>query len=116
MSSRRWAGVVLAAGAVLGATSCTSTPVDDGVFTPGPATAAECMEHQPQSPGAAYTGQSPNKLGLTLAVFRYYAQNGTKPYCDGAGPTAVDKQWAQFVVDAQGPVSSVQAILDAPAS
>jgi len=49
-----------------------------------------------------------------LEVFRYYTENGSKPYCDGAGPTAIDKRWARFVVDAQGPVSTVQAILDAP--
>jgi len=110
----RWMAVLAAVGIVLGAGGCSSQPANNGIFNPSTAGAGDCMKHQTQSPGSAYTGDAPSKLGSTLEVFRYYTENGSKPYCDGAGPTAIDKRWARFVVDAQGPVSSVQPILDAP--
>jgi len=114
MRMRRWVALPVAVGIVLVTGSCSSQPANNGIFNPNTAGAGDCMKHQTQSPGSAYTGDAPSKLGSTLEVFRYYTENGSKPYCDGAGPTAIDKRWARFVVDAQGPVSTVQAILDAP--
>lgn len=58
-----------------------------------------CMAHQPAAPGARYTDTTLRRTGETLLVLRYYTTNGTKPYCDGAGPTDTDRAWAKLYVD-----------------
>lgn len=74
----------------------------------------ECMAHQEQPPGESYTVTEQNGLGRNLAVLRYYVDNGSKPYCDGAGPTDADRQWAQFYLEQTSNREPVAAILDAP--
>ena len=68
------------------------------------------MDHQGRSPGTQDTDPSVSMF-ITLPVIRYYKENGSKPYCDGQGPTAIDRQWAQYAVDNGGAADSVQPIL-----
>jgi len=82
--------------AVLTAAGCT----DDG----GPRFDAEsgrdvaCMTHQAEPPGSRYTDPERRNTAEVFAVLRYYTVHGRKPYCDGAGPTEVDRAWARFYV------------------
>jgi len=104
---RRLAGAVVLAAVVL--SGCGS---DDGRFDPG-GDDLECMEHQEDSPGTAYTGGEDSDSAAILQVFRYYVANGSKPYCDGEPPSDNDREWAQLVVDLGGSEASVAPILDA---
>lgn len=42
--------------------------------------------------------------------------NGSKGWCDGAGPTADDRAWAQSSADQTSNRAPVAAVLDAPTS
>lgn len=106
MSVRR--GMVAAAVAVLAA-GCSSGST--GQFNPGQGSELTCMEHQTDTPGTAYTSGPEADTASILGVFRYYVSNGDKAYCDGAGPTEIDRQWAQLVVDLGGSKDSVAKIL-----
>lgn len=86
---------------------------DDGRFNVGASDEVECMEHQEESPGTAYTGGDEGDSAAILQVFRYYVTNGSKPYCDGEPPSETDREWAQLVVDLGGSEDSVAPILDA---
>lgn len=58
-----------------------------------------CMQHQPEPPGSRYTDPERRDTAEVLAVLRYYTAHGRKPYCDGAGPTRVDRAWARFYLE-----------------
>lgn len=58
-----------------------------------------CMRHQEHGPGARYTDDTLQRSEETLTLLRYYTSHGSKPYCDGAGPTDVDRAWARLYVD-----------------
>ena len=75
-----------------------------------------CMTHQTTVPDGDYTDPARANTGRNLAVFRYYVLNGSLGYCDGAGPTADDRAWAQFSADSTSNRAPVAAILDAPTS
>jgi len=105
--------VVLVGGVVLsGCSLLGSTP--QARFNPEGDVAVACMVHQSQPPGTDYTDRARADLGRNLAVFKYYALNATKGYCDGAGPTSADRAWAQFTADQTGNRAEVAKILDAP--
>jgi hypothetical protein len=101
-------------GAVLGVllvTACSGTAPD-----PGPRFAYEsgepsCMKHQPHPPGTRYTDATRVRTEETLSVLRYYTANGTKPYCDGKGPTDVDRRWADLYVRLGADRDNVAALL-----
>lgn len=104
---------LLSAGLVLA--GCTADePAAPYVFDAEGNAEVACMVHQEQPPGATYTESGQTDLARTLAVLRYYVQNGSKPYCDGAGPTEADRRWAQFYLDQTANREPVAAILDAP--
>jgi len=102
-NGHRFRGTVLAVLLLGAATACAETAPD-----PGPRFADEttgevvrelsCMEHQPRSPGTRYTDDKARRTDETLALLRYYTANGTKPYCDDNGPTAIDRQWVDLYV------------------
>lgn len=71
-----------------------------------------CMKHQPQPPGARYTDDTAKRTGETFALLRYYTANGAKPYCDGNGPTDVDRQWVDIYVSLGADRKNVAALLD----
>ncbi len=79
---------------VLATAGCT----DDG----GPRFDAEggrdvsCMTHQVEPPGSRYTDPERRNTAEVLTVLRYYSAHGRKPYCDGTGPTEVDRAWVEF--------------------
>lgn len=90
-----------------------------GVADPGPRFDDEttggdlvCMKHQPQPPGTRYTDDTARRTGETLALLRYYTANGAKPYCDGDGPTDVDRQWVDIYVSLGADRKNVAALLD----
>lgn len=121
---------VMATTAVLLA-GCTSTPAaaPDSATNPGATTDPDptrfdlqgsvpvaCMTHQGSTPGVDYTDPQLMTIFRTFPVLKYYVSNGTKGYCDGAGPTANDRAWAQWSADQNSNRAPVAAILDAPIS
>jgi 3',5'-cyclic AMP phosphodiesterase CpdA len=106
-------GVVV--GALLFATACAETapgPRFDDETTSGIVRDLSCMKHQPQAPGTRYTDDTTRRTGETLALLRYYTANGAKPYCDGHGPTGIDRQWADLYVNLGADRKNVAALLD----
>ena len=98
------------------AVGCTSSPDAPTRFAADGAVKLSCMKHQTQAPGSDYTDPRRADLGRNLTVYKYYVLNGAEKYCDGKGPTAADRAWAQFVATETGNRASVAPILDAPAS
>jgi hypothetical protein len=112
----RLLGIVLGA-LLVGAVACTEAAPDPGPrfddeTTSGAARELTCMKHQPQPPGARYTDDARRRTDETLAVLRYYTANGGKPYCDGAGPTDVDRRWIDLYVRLGADRKNVAALLD----
>jgi hypothetical protein len=102
---------------LLGAVACTATAPDPGPrfddeTTGGNARDLTCMKHQPQPPGPRYTDDTLRRTDETLALLRYYTANGAKPYCDGTGPTDIDRQWADVYVRLGADRKNVAALLD----
>lgn len=122
MRQFRYVTTLLVTGVLAGTTSCTSPSAQPPAptqqpqavssnFTPAGA-AIICMAHQGRAPGAQDTAPAV-PLYFTLPVIRYYKENGSKPYCDGQGPTAIDQQWARYAVDQGGDSSYERPILSA---
>jgi hypothetical protein len=102
--------------AVLCAAACATPPPDPGPRFADETTGGEvreltCMAHQPRPPGTRYTDAALRRTGETLALLRYYTANGAKPYCDGAGPTGVDRQWVDLYVRLGADRANVAALL-----
>jgi hypothetical protein len=66
--------------------------------TPSPA----CIRHQTREPGRSYTAGQQSDPHAVLEMMRFYTANGTKPYCDGAAPTAADRRWTGLYVELGG--------------
>jgi len=112
----RLRGVVLIA-LLVGAVACTETRPDPGPRfddeTPGGAGRdLTCMKHQPQPPGTRYTDDRSRRIDETLALLRYYTENGGKPYCDGKAPTTIDRQWVDIYVHLGADRKNVATLLD----
>lgn len=86
-------------------------PRFDEETTGGAARDLTCMKHQPQPPGARYTDDTARGTAETLGLLRYYTANGAKPYCDGKGPTDIDRQWVEVYVDLGADRTNVAALL-----
>jgi hypothetical protein len=71
-----------------------------------------CMKHQPEPPGTRYTDDAARSTTETLALLRYYTTSGTKPYCDGKGPTDIDRQWVDIYVRLGAVRKNVATLLD----
>ncbi|MGH4024744.1 MAG: hypothetical protein ACRDRV_09180 [Pseudonocardiaceae bacterium] len=100
-------------GLVLVLAGCGSSVSEPGpVFDNEGGAALRCMKHQPVSPGARYTDPAMKNTAEVFGLLRYYTANGRKPYCDGAPPTEIDKQWAQLYVTQGAARSNVTSILD----
>jgi hypothetical protein len=102
---------------LLGAVACAEPapepgPRFDDETTGGVVRELTCMKHQPQPPGARYTDGAQRRTGETLALLRYYTANGAKPYCDGNGPTDIDRQWAGIYVRLGADRKNVATLLD----
>jgi hypothetical protein len=87
-------------------------PRFDDETTGGTVRDLTCMKHQAQPPGARYTDDTTRRTDETLALLRYYTANGAKPYCDGAGPTGIDRQWVDIYVSLGADRKNVAALLD----
>ncbi|MGQ0632013.1 MAG: hypothetical protein ACT4P1_13325 [Sporichthyaceae bacterium] len=72
-----------------------------------------CLEHQPETPGTAYTGGAEGgNTSAILAVLEYYTANkAVTAYCDGKPPTDKDRTWAQLYVDLGAERSNVAHLL-----
>lgn len=103
-------------GVLCAATGCTSSGAAPARFAADGAVKLSCMKHQAQAPGSDYTDPQRADLGRNLTVYKYYVLNGAEKYCDGKGPNAADRAWAQFVAKQTGDRASVAAILNAPTS
>jgi hypothetical protein len=79
---------------MLAVAGCTEDP--GPVFADADGREISCMQHQPEPPGSRYTDPESRDTTEILTVLRYYTANGTKPYCDGTGPTTADRAWAQL--------------------
>jgi hypothetical protein len=103
---------------LLGAVACTGAAPDPGPRfddeTTGVVRDLTCMKHQPQPPGTRYTDDTRRRTGETLALLRYYTANGAKPYCDGHGPTDIDRRWVDIYVRLGADRKNVAALLDDP--
>jgi hypothetical protein len=86
-------------------------PRFDDETTNGAVRDLTCMKHQPQPPGARYTDDPARRTAETLGLLRYYTANGAKPYCDGQGPTDVDRQWVDVYVNLGADRKNVAALL-----
>lgn len=108
---RRFLSLTFTAVVLFAVTSCAR---DDG----GPLFNAEggrdiaCMTHQAQPPGSRYTDPERRNTGEVLQVLRYYTAHGLKGYCDGAGPSAADRAWAEFYVGQGADRARVVPLLD----
>lgn len=95
---------------VLALAGCSEEP--DPVFDAGADPEPACMEHQAEPPGARYTDEAVRDTAQVFAVLRYYTAHGRKGYCDGAGPTEIDRAWMEFYVGQGADRASVSALLD----
>ncbi len=101
--------VVVVVGAVLG--GCTSAPSAPGPpvlqtpsgFHPGSA-GPTCLLHQTQPPTSDYQGGPTSAPEPELTFLAYYSATGNREFCDGAPPTALDKNWAQLYAQLTGEV------------
>lgn len=112
----RLRGTVLAAllGGVVaacGVAAPDSGPRFDDETTNGAVRDLTCMKHQPQPPGARYTDDTARRTDESMGVLRYYTANGAKPYCDGQGPTDIDREWVEVYVELGADRKNVAALL-----
>lgn len=107
----RTAGAAAATALLL--TACGSDS-DDGAFVTGDETGypVQCMDHQPDKPGKAYTGGEDAETTAVLKMLRYYTANkAVQAFCDGKGPNGNDRRWAQLYVDLGAEPSNVARLL-----
>ena len=91
--------------------ACTANAPDPGPRFDDEGIEVSCMKHQALPPGTRYTDDTQRRTGETLALLRYYTANGAKAYCDGKGPTDVDRQWAEIYVRLGAERDNVAALL-----
>jgi hypothetical protein len=109
--------VAVASALILVTAACAGTAPDPGPrfddeSTGGAARDLTCMKHQPEPPGARYTDGTRQRTTETLALLRYYTANGAKPYCDGRGPSGIDRQWVDVYVRLGADRENVAPLLD----
>lgn len=114
--ARRRLGAVLGV-LILGTVACSEAAPDPGPrfedeTTGGVAREVSCMQHQSQPPGTRYTDNEIRRTGETLALLRYYTANGTKSYCDGNGPTRIDRQWVDIYLRLGADRENVATLLE----
>jgi hypothetical protein len=109
---RRARAVLVLAGLALTLAGCGGTAAD-GRFVAGPGPfPLSCLEHQPDSPGRAYTGGESGDTAAIFDMLRYYTGNkAATAYCDAKGPTATDRRWAELYVDLGAEPGNVENIL-----
>lgn len=103
----RWASALLgAATVVVVVAGCTGSGGSGGSEAPQDVrfalptqTPVTCLEHQSELPGPAYTGGVDGDTAAILGMLRYWASNGSLPYCDGEPPSDVDQRWRDLVVE-----------------
>jgi hypothetical protein len=97
--------LLVLAGCTQGATAAGVKFDDEGLAD------VACMKHQPAPPGANYTNSDGGPTDEVLPVLRYYTAHGKKGYCDGKGPSDVDKAWAAVYVDLGADKANVAKLL-----
>ncbi|BFV56303.1 hypothetical protein KCMC57_up14070 [Kitasatospora sp. CMC57] len=98
-------GTVLATLPLL--TACSAD--EQGRFDPQNASPSPtCLQHQAQQPGTRYSGGQEADPTAVLEMMRFYTANGTKAYCDGKPPTAVDQRWTGLYTALGGDTAHVR--------
>jgi hypothetical protein len=99
--------------AILVTAACSSDPAPDPGprFDNGEQAEITCMMHQPHAPGARYTDEALRRTDESMALLRYYTANGRKSYCDGAGPTDIDRSWIRLYVQLGADESNVASLI-----
>jgi len=107
--------VVVMVGAVLG--GCAGAPAPEQAvlqtpsgFHPGSA-GPTCLLHQTQPPTSDYQGGPTAAPEPELTFLAYYSATGNREFCDGAPPTALDKDWAQLYAQLTGNPAPVARLL-----
>lgn len=90
---------------------CSSAPAGGPLFDNENYATVSCMKHQTDKPGARYTDTTTFNTGEIFTLMKYYTAYGTKPYCDGAPASDLDRQWAQIYVGLTGPAAKVSTAL-----
>lgn len=107
----------VAAGGILLTLSLTLTAcgaeTEDGQFRAAATNEAlPCLEHQPDTPGRAYTAGPEADTAAIFTMLRYYTTNkATTGYCDGKSPTDTDRAWARLYVDLGAEPGNVSHLL-----
>jgi hypothetical protein len=93
--------------------ACGGSPPEPGpVFDDEGRAEVTCLKHQAASPGARYSEEGMRNSAEVLDLLRYYTANGRKPYCDGSGPSANDKAWAELYARLGADRANVASIVD----
>ncbi len=112
---RTRAGRILAAAALVTTLTACGGSGDDagGRFATGTGEyPLSCLDHQPDAPGAAYTGTGASDTGAIFQMLKYYTGNkAVTAYCDGKGPTDTDREWAELYVDLGAEPGNVSHLL-----
>lgn len=110
---RRAVHGAIAAGLVLGLAACGSGGSEGGRFEPGTAAyPLRCLDHQPMTPGSAYTSGQGGDTAAIFTMLKYYTANRTvTTYCDAKAPTSTDRKWAQWYVDLGAEPANVAHLL-----
>lgn len=93
-----------------GLTGCSRThkSAATGLFDNQQQATLTCMTHQLEPPGPLYNGGEQHAdTAHILQMMQYYTSNGSKPYCDGARPSTLDRAWAKLYVALGGQAAKV---------
>lgn len=98
MRRRPIAALVLALVApALGA--CAGASADGALNAQDASPSPRCRVHQSEKPGDRYTGGTRADPRAVLELMRYYTANGSKRFCDGKGPTGIDREWSDLYAE-----------------
>lgn len=93
------AAAVLTAAALIAASGCSasrSAAAAAATFDAQGGGRVTCLAHQTHRPTAIFGPGSQQQTGAVMVVLHYYTANGTDRFCDGHGPTVIDRDWTRL--------------------